>query len=269
MQFTLHMNYFKDKLIWITGASSGIGNEFARQLSNMGARLILSARSKDKLEQFKSKAPIPENIYVVPLDMEDFDSIRETSERVLRDIGPVDMLFCNAGMSQRSVVSETVFEVDERLIRLNLLSHILHTKCLLPSMKQQGFGHFVVISSVAGKLAAPLRSAYCASKHGLHGFFETVRLEEQDNGIKVTMIVPGYVSTSVASNSLTSDGTQQGKTDDSMKGALSPEVLVRKALRKVKNGKFETYIGKIEILGIYIKRLFPTLIHYIAKRRKY
>lgn len=263
------MNYFKDKLIWITGASSGIGYEFATQLSNLGAKLILSARSEDKLDQFKRNAPVPENIYVVPLDMEDFDAIRSTCKKVLKEIGTVDMLFCNAGMSQRSVVSETVFEVDERLIRLNLLSHILQTKCLLPSMKKQGFGHFVVISSVAGKLAAPLRSAYCASKHGLHGFFETVRLEEEDSGIKVTMIVPGYVSTSVASNSLTSDGSQQGKTDDSMKGALSPELLVRKVLRKVKKGKFEAYIGKIEILGIYIKRLFPTLIHYIVKRRKY
>lgn len=263
------MDYFKDKLIWITGASSGIGYEFARQLSLMGARLILSARSKDKLNQFKHNAPTPENIYVVPLNMEDFDAIRETSRCVLKEIGIVDILFCNAGMSQRSIVSETVFEVDERIIHLNLLSHILHSKCLLPSMKKQKFGHFVVISSVAGKLAAPLRSAYCASKHGLHGYFETVRLEEEENGIKVTMIVPGYVSTSVANNSLTSDGTRQGKSDDSMRGALDPKVMVRKALRRVKDGKFEAYIGKMEILGIYIKRLFPSLIHHIVKRRKY
>src|SRR5258708_1449948 len=184
---------FTGKTVWITGASSGIGEALARELSARGARLILSARRADELERVASACADAE---VLPLDMGDREDVRAKTARVANR---VDIAVLAAGISQRSLARETSSDVDRRLMEVNYLGVIELTKAILPSMLARRHGHLVAISSVAGKLGTPLRSGYSASKHALHGFFESLRAElradAQGKRIDVTLLCPGFIRT--------------------------------------------------------------------------
>lgn len=257
---------FTDKTIWITGATSGIGEALAYAFSEAGARLILSARREEKLHAVKAACAHPERHRVVPLDLAETDTLERIAGQVLEE-GPVDILVNNGGISQRGRAVETELAIDRRIMEVNFFGTVALTKAMLASMLARGDGHIVVISSVAGKLGAPQRSAYSASKHALHGFFDVLRSEVYDAGLRVTIICPGYIRTAISKNALTGDGTPQGTMDQNQEEGMSPEACARRILRAIEQEKAEVYIGGKEVAAIYLKRFFPNLLNRILRKR--
>lgn len=257
-----------NKVIWITGASSGIGKSLAIELSNYSCKLILSARRGDVLEEVKQLCKNPENVAVLPFDLADYKSMHNIANKAIKCFGNVNMLINNGGISQRSPIIETSIEVDKKLMEIDYLGTIALTKALLPHFVKNQSGTFVVVTSLMGKFSSPFRSAYCGAKHALHGFFDALRLEHANDNIKVTLICPGFVNTNVARNALTGDGSQQVNQDDMTENGLNPDAFVKQMIKAIKKEKFEAYIGKFEAFGVYVKRLSPKLIHWLVLRSK-
>ncbi len=258
---------FSEKWIWITGASSGIGRGLALELARRGAWLVLSSRNREKLEVLRRETALDEeHCLVVPLDVSDTAAVQQAAVEVLRQIPRLDYLFNNAGVSQRGLIRDTSLEVDRKIMEINYFGAIALTKAVLPAMIRQGGGHVVVTSSIVGKFGFPLRSAYAASKHALHGFFETLLVEEKKSGIAVTLLVPGHIVTDVSINALTATGERYGKMDPGQARGMSVEKAVQKILRGVAKKKREIVVGKADSWSVYLKKYFPGLFFRLAGR---
>ena len=250
-----------NKIVWITGASSGIGAELAKIYSHRGIKLILSSRNVRALERVKSECYYPENIKILPIDLNDFYAAPDLVKKAYNIFGRIDILINNAGVSQRSLIVDTQFDVLKKLIEINYLGTVALSRALLPFFLKQGFGHYVVVSSVMGKYGSPFRSGYSAAKHALHGFFDVMRMEHQKDNINVTIICPGFVRTPIAMNSLIGDGSVLGVDDLATRKGLKVEDFARKMVRSVDQKKWEVQFGKKELLGVYLKRLSNKLLH--------
>ena len=259
---------FDNKVIWITGASSGIGKHLAIALSAYNCKLILSSRRIDELEKVKLRCQDPNVVEVLQLDLAATHTMPVVTEKAIDFFGKIDILINNGGISQRSPIIETSIDVDRKLMEVDYLGTVALSKALLPHFVKQQSGHYVVVSSLMGKFSSHYRSAYCGAKHALHGFFDALRLEHDKDQVKVTIICPGFVNTNVARNALTSDGSQQGYQDEMTENGLDVEVFVKKMITAIRKEKYEAYIGKFERFGVYIKRLSPRLIHKLVMRSK-
>jgi short-subunit dehydrogenase len=261
---------FTNAVIWITGASSGIGEAIALELGRTKAcKLVLSARREDELERVAKQTRLSySDVLILPMDMSDTASMVAHTETVLQRFGRIDYVFQNAGISQRSMVVDTDLAVYRQLMEVNFFGVIALTKAILPVMLAQGKGHFVVTSSVAGKLGTKQRSGYSASKHALHGFFDSLRAETHDAGLRVTIVCPGYIRTAISFNALEADGRAHGVMDENQDKGMTPDELARQLLRAVEQEKEEVYIGGSEIYGIYLKRFFPRMLSRILRKRK-
>ncbi len=273
MGFFLALRYkefkimFENKVVWITGASSGIGIEMARQLANKGAKVVLSSRNEDKLREIQLNLTNPEFHMVIPLDLEQNSAFDQLAQRVYDQYGQIDFLFNNGGLSQRSNVRETPLEVDRRIMEINYFGNVALTKAVLPFMESQKSGHIVVISSIAGKFGFFLRSAYSASKHALHGFYESLRLEEEQFGINVTIACPGKINTAISLNALNSSGEKHGEMDHNQETGMSAEDCVAILLKAVEKNKKEILIGNKEIKAVTLKRFFPKLFWKVIRKQ--
>ena len=261
------MTYFKDKVVWITGASSGIGAEMAKQLASAGAILVLSSRNIKALEQVKSTLDKSENHLVISMDLEHSEHFTEYAEHVVSQFGRIDILINNGGLSQRSRVAESSLAIDRKIMEINYFGNIALAKAVLPFMIRQKSGQFVVISSISGKFGFFLRSAYSASKHALFGFYESLLLEEEANGISVSMICPGKINTNISLNALNKDGETHGVMDHNQSIGMPAYVCAKKILHAVSKKKVEVLIGNKEILAVKIKRFFPQLFWKIIKKQ--
>ncbi len=253
-------------VIWITGASSGIGEELAKQYAKRGSKLILSARRKTELERVKNSCSTPENIKIVPLDLTDFAHLPQRVEEAKRCFGKIDILINNGGVSQRSMIAETDFDVYKQLIDINYLGTIALSKALLPHFIERQQGQYAVVTSVMGKYGSPFRSGYAGAKHALHGFFDVLRMEHQKDNISVSLLCPGFVQTNVTINALTGDGSTLGHDDPATKNGLLVEVFCKKAIKAIDKKAWETYFGKKEKLGVYLKRISQKLLHFVVIR---
>lgn len=262
------MSRINNKVIWLTGASSGIGEALAYELSKKGAMLILSARRKEELERVKGNCPslAQPGIRVLPLDLEQPDTLQLSTEAAIQIFGHIDMLINNGGISQRSFVADTSLAVYRRLMEVNYFGAIALTKYLLPHFIQRKQGHFVNISSLTGKFGTPYRSGYAASKHALHGFFDAVRAEHYNDNIKVTMICPGFIRTSLTFSALTADGTPLNKMDEAQFKGKPADWCAQKIIASIEKNKEEVYIGGREVFGIYLKRFFPGIFSKIIRK---
>jgi short-subunit dehydrogenase len=260
------MKSISDQIIWITGASSGIGEALAYELNNSGNTLILSARNTTRLEEVRAQCRFPDTVYIEPLDLADHDHMPQHVSNVLNMCGKVNILINNAGLSQRSLIIDTQMSVYKKLIDINYLGTVALTKALLPHFIENNGGHFVSVTSLMGRFGSPLRSGYCGAKHGLHGFFDVLRMEHQSDHIDVSLVCPGFVQTNVALNALTADGTTQQKNDLATGNGMPVAVFAHKMIRAIAQKKFEVYIGRKEIMGIYLKRFFPKLLHRVVLR---
>jgi dehydrogenase/reductase SDR family member 7B len=231
---------FNGRCWWVTGASSGIGEALARALAGKGASVILSGRNVPALQAVAKDCA---DALVLPFEATDFPGIPEIAERAWAWKGRVDGLVNNAGISQRSLAADTDFSVYEKMIAVDLLGPIALTQALLPGMVKAGGGRIVAIASVAGLVGAPLRSAYCAAKHGLVGYHDAVRAENEHLGIQVHVIAPGSVRTNVSRNALNADGSRRGVSDSVIDNGLPPEEAARAILEAVEAGKRELVLA--------------------------
>lgn len=260
--------YFSKKVVWITGASSGIGEYLSYALAAEGARLILSSRNLRELERVKATCHPDAEVLLAPLDVADLDAIPELTQEVTKKMGPIDILINNAGVSHRDLALNTQLSVDRKIMDVNYFGTIALTKAVAPSMQARKSGQIVVISSVLGKIGAPYRSAYAASKHALHGFFDSLRAELYPDGISVTLICPGYVHTNVTANALKGDGSANEVVAESTKGGFPPDVFARKALKAIRQQRREVLIAKKEGLGVLMHRFVPGIYARIARNLK-
>jgi len=257
---------FEGKIIWITGASSGIGEALAYEWSKLGAHLILSARRENEMERVKTACVHSDRCTVIPLDLSRQEDIEATADRMLQQFGVIDILVNNGGISQRSLVIETDVSVDRRIMEVDYFSGVILTKKLLPAMVAKGGGHIISISSIVGLFGFPLRSAYSAAKHAMHGFYETVWAELHTQGIRVTVVCPGRILTDVSVNALTKDGSPHGEMDHGQANGITAETCARKIIKAVRKNKKEVYIGKKDLLMIYFKRYIPWLYYKLVSK---
>ncbi|MDB4107171.1 SDR family oxidoreductase [Bacteroidia bacterium] len=251
------------KVIWITGAGSGIGKALALAYNENGNTIILSGRKKEQLEEV---AALLSNSYVLPMDVADELAIAKAVSKVETKFDKVDILINNAGVSQRALVTETSNEVGRKLMEVNFFGSVHLTKAVLPLIQKGSTGNIVGMSSIVGKFGFPLRSYYAASKHALHGFYEALGLELKDTNINTTVVCPGRIKTDISKNALKGDGAAHAQIDPGQQNGVDVNVCARKIKRGIARNKSEIYVGGGEILFIYIKRYFPALFRFIAKR---
>ena len=258
----------KNKVVWITGASSGIGEALAYAFSAAGARVLLSARRTEELERVKKQCAYPDQARVLPLDLLDIPSFEERTKEAIGAFGQVDIMIHNGGVSQRGLVADTELSVHRQLMELDYFSYVALTKALLPYFLARKSGHFVVVSSVMGKIGTPMRSAYAAAKHALHGFFDCLRAEVSPSGVRVTLLTPGYIRTNIAQNALTKDGSKMARASENIEKGLPANRAAAKMLRAVERGRFEVYIGKrsMEMVALWLNRWMPGVVMRLAPK---
>ncbi len=262
------MGTYANKTVWVTGASSGIGEALTYEFAKQGANLIISARRIDELARVQEHCPDPSKVQVLALDLAAQDTFATKTAEALALFGQVDVMVHNAGISQRSLAKDTSVDVDRRLMEINYLGTVALTKTLLPHFLARKSGQFVVVTSLVGIIGSPLRSGYAASKHALHGFFDSLRAELSSDNIGVTIICPGYIATDVSVNALTGDGSKQNSMDAKTAAGLQPEEAAKQMVRDISNGKLEVYIGKGETWAIYLKRFFPGIFAKVLAKAK-
>lgn len=261
------MIFYKDKIVWVTGASSGIGEALVKQLASAGAKVILSARRESELHRVKQACGEDgERCVLVPLDLEDQRSINDAIHKVKTLIGTVDVLINNGGISQRALTAETPIEITRKLMEINFFGAVALTKSVLPGMIKRGAGNIVVVSSIAGKFGFPLRSAYSASKHACHGYFETLDLELREQGVQVTIACPGRVKTNISKAALDKDGKPSSSMDPGIADGISAHKCAKKMLKAIAQGRSEILIGGKELTMVYLKRFIPSLFRKIARK---
>ena len=250
---------FAGKWIWITGASSGLGKAMALSFAREGAHLILSARNEENLMEVAGQCEGTGEKHILPLDLADQTAMPAKAKAALSYGGRVDILINNGGISQRASAVETIPEVTRRLFEINFFGTIELTRLILPSMISRKSGHIVTMSSIVGKFGSPRRSTYSASKHALHGYFDSLRFEVQDDGIDVTLVCPGFINTDISRHALTAQGEPQNTMDKKTTRGLSTEEFSEKVLKAIRGKKKEVNIGKYEVMGVYLKRFVPGL----------
>lgn len=258
----------KNKIIWITGASSGIGEALCYQLNELGAKLIISSRNREALYQVKSNCKInPLDVHVLPLDLENTDSLKEVTNEAIKIFNKIDIIIHSGGVSQRSMALETELSVAQRIMDINFWGTVALTQHLLPSMLSKNTGQIVIISSLVGKFGTKFRSAYSASKHALHGYFDSLRTEI-DPAIKITIVCPGFIKTNVTINALTANGTKQNTMDYAQANGMPADQCAMEIIKAISSGKEEVYIGGKEKYAVLLKRFFPRLFSKIVKKAK-
>jgi short-subunit dehydrogenase len=257
---------FHNKVVWITGASSGIGEALAYAFAAEGAQLVLSARREEELQRVAKACG---NAYVLPFDMLSLVEHTDRVQDVMNTYGRIDYLVLNAGVSQRSFVKDTEFDVYRRLFEVNFFSIVSLTQAVLPIFTAQKSGVFVPIASVAGRISTPRRAAYGATKHALIGFFDSVRAEGFHDGIRVTTILPGYIKTNISLHAMNEKGEAYGKMDPNQAKGLDPNFTAQKILQAVLAGKNEFFVGGfLEGFGLFVKRFFPSIMPFMLRKIK-
>ncbi|MBI4929170.1 MAG: SDR family oxidoreductase [Bacteroidetes bacterium] len=258
-------SFFENKVVWITGASSGLGEALAKEFASEKTKLILSARRESELQRVKkecSKFILEENILILPLDITELANIDSEVQKVIQKFGRIDILVNNAGVSQRSFIVDTPLDVERKIMEINYFGTVAITKAVLPVMRKQKSGHLVVISSLMGKFGYYRRSSYAASKHALHGYFEALRMEELDNNIHVSLICPGFINTKVSFNAITETGKSFNEMDEGQKNGMVPETCAKKILKAVRNKRVEVFMGGQELMAVIVKRFFPRFFYW-------
>lgn len=260
------MNY-KGKTVWITGASSGIGAELARQFAMEGARVIISSHEAEELSGVKKQLEsISTDIHEVVFNLGNPEEVKATADKVLKEFGRVDVLMNNGGISTRALATETSLEIDRRIMEIDYFSGVILTKALLPAMIENGYGHIGVTSSISGKFGFPLRSAYAAAKHALFGFYKSVWAENNKKGIRVTVFSPGRVRTNISLHALEKDGKAHGKMDAGQAKGITPEKCAQKMIRAMKRNRKDVLIGGSELVMVWIHKNFKPLYYLLVNK---
>lgn len=247
----------KNKIVWITGASSGIGEAITYECFKAGAKLILSARNRDELYRVKSNCKNSINVHILLLDLEDTVSLPQKALDAIRIFGQIDILINSGGISQRGFALETGLATEQKIMNINFWGSVVLSKAVIPQMIDNSGGYIVCVSSLVGKFGTQLRSAYAASKHALHGYFDSLRSEVFDKNINITIVCPGFIKTNVSINALTASGKSQGIMDAGQAKGMSAETCAKEIIKAINLKKEEVYIGGKEVKTVFYKRFFP------------
>jgi dehydrogenase/reductase SDR family protein 7B len=260
---------FAGKVAWVTGASSGIGEALVYKLSELGAKVIISSNDTAGLERVKKACGSRSGMIITAsFDLSDTSGIEKLVEQQFNSIGKIDYLLNIGGISQRSRIDETPMWLDRKIFEINYFGTIALTKAVLPYMISKKSGHILATSSISGRFGFPLRSAYSASKQALHGFFETLYLENKANNIRTSVIIPGRVRTSISMHALDREGKEFGKMDGVLAKGLPPDKAAKKIIRGIINNKREILVGRSELIMLYIRRIWPWLFFRIGDKIK-
>jgi len=259
-------------VVWITGASSGIGEALARQYILQGDQLVLSARRETELNRVKQACIAlggkEVDILVLPLDVTEHGEMQDRVQAVLHQFKCIDVLINNAGISQRSKCLDTDLSVYKTLLDVDVLGQIALTKVVLPIMVRQKSGHIAVTSSVAGKVGVKWRTGYCAAKHAVMGFFDALRAEVNEYGIQVSTITPGFIKTDVARNAVVGDGSQFEGDDPNIEGGMDVDKCAHVIVSQMNKGVKEIAVGEgLSLLALKIKRFFPGLLFTMVAKQ--
>lgn len=263
---------YHNQVIWITGASGGLGRELAIQLSEGTTKLILSARQQEKLLETQKLANLSfDRCLILPLDLTSLNEskLKEAQNKILEKFGKLDIIIHNASLSQRSQADKTKEEVDRKIMETIFFGPVKMTKYFLSTLLKSQNPRLVIISSLAGKFGVPLRSSYCAAKHALHGFFEAMRIE-QHGKIKISFFILGGVKTESAMHALNGDGTVHNQLDQWHDRNMCPQLCASMIIQRIPEKKSDWVIGRVEKLGLWLKAHFPTLhqkilLHFYQK----
>ncbi|MEI7831189.1 MAG: SDR family oxidoreductase [Prolixibacteraceae bacterium] len=257
----------QSKIIWITGASSGIGEALAIRWAAPGVQLVLSGRNRSQLELVAEKCRnVGAAVKILVFDLTLTDEVASAVANFQTEFPRLDILVNNGGISQRSLLINTPMEVARKIMEVDFWGHADLTRRILPFMVKTGGSKIVVISSLTGLFGFPQRSAYSAAKHALHGFFETLRLEHFKDNIRVTMVCPGMVKTNISIHALTATGGEHGLMDKGQAEGVLASTCAKKIVKAVGRNKKEVIIGKKDVIMPYLKRYFPWLFYQIAQR---
>ena len=263
------MQLFDRKVVWITGASSGIGEALVYAFVKRGATIIASSNDNDALEVVKNKCgSFSGQVNCVAFDLSDTKDISELVKTQIAKFDKIDILVNLGGVSQRAEIVETPLWLDRKIMEINYFGTIALTKAVLPYMIEKKSGFILATSSISGRFGFPLRSAYSASKQALHGFFETLFLENKINNIKSSVIIPGRVRTNISVHALERDGKEHGKLDDGQAGGISPEKAAQIIIKGIIRNKREILVGRTELLMLFIRRYLPWLFFRIGDKLK-
>lgn len=250
---------------WVTGASSGIGLELARQLVRKGSKVVLTARRADELEALRTEFPQQsDRLAVIPADLTQSERIPALCEQAWQAFGRLDVVVHNAGISQRSLADHTQPEVYRKLMEINYFAPAAITAQLLPRFKAQAKGHFVVISSVAGLFGVPLRTGYAAAKHAVKGHFEALQTELYNSPVGCTLVFPGRINTPISLSALTGSGEPHNKMDAGQLNGIPVEQCAREILRALERRKRRVFIAREEKVLFWFWKWWPALYYKIA-----
>jgi len=262
-------SFFRGKVVWVTGASSGIGEALAYRFAELGARLIISSNDIEGLEKVRATCEkYSQTVNCAAFDLSDTKDIETLVGQQVKREGRIDYLLNIGGISQRARIEETPLWLDRKIFEINYFGTIALIKAVLPHMAENRSGHILATSSITGRFGFPLRSAYSASKHALHGFIETLYLENKKNNIRASVIIPGRVRTRISFHALDGEGNEHGKMDDGQAGGLLPEQAADIIIRGIRKNKREILVGKGELFLLYVRRICPWLFFRIADKIK-
>jgi short-subunit dehydrogenase len=262
-------NVFEGKIAWITGASSGIGEALVHEFIEEGATVIASSHDLAGLKRVQTDCGEKSGkVICVPFDLADTSGIEQIVELQLKNLGRIDYLLNIGGISQRARIDETPLWLDRKIFEINYFGTIALSKAILPYMIKQKSGHILATSSISGRFGFPLRSAYSASKQALHGFIETLYLENKIYNIRATVIIPGRVRTAISMHALDSSGKEHGKLDAGQAKGLLPKEAAKIIVKGIRRNKREILVGKSEMMMLHIRRYCPWLFFIIADKIK-
>ncbi|MRX28569.1 SDR family oxidoreductase [Kangiella sp. HZ709] len=259
---------FTNKTVWITGASSGIGEALAYEFAKLGAKLILSARREKELGRVREACENSEQHIIVPLDLAVNTEFQNLVDSVVSNVGKIDLLINNAGLSQRAPVLDTQLSVHRRLMEINYLGTVALSQALLPHLVANKSGGIVTVSSLVGKFTTPLRSAYSASKHAITAYMDSLRAELSGTGVQFMTVYPGFIKTNITYKALLADGSEQNKMDDAQNNGMDASVCAKKIIKAYLAKKDEAFIGGKETYAVYIKRFLPKIFARMIRKAK-
>ena len=260
-------NDYTNKVVWITGASSGIGESLVYEFVIMGATVIASSNDLPGLLRVKQACDSKsEMLNCVPFDLSDTAGIEEIVRLQIAAYGKIDILLNIGGISQRARIDETPLWLDRKIFEINYFGTVALTKAVLPYMIRKKSGHILATSSISGRFGFPLRSSYSASKQALHGFFETLYLENKSSNIRTSVIIPGRVNTAISYHALKPDGKEHGQLDEGQAKGISPDRAAKIIIRGIEKDKREILVGKSELMLLHIRRYLPWLFFRIADK---
>jgi short-subunit dehydrogenase len=263
------MKRFDGKIVWITGASSGIGESLVYAFIKRGAIVIASSNEIQELERVKKNCgESAGRVICATFDLSETSEIKKLVDEQISKTGRIDYLLNLGGISQRATIEESPLWLDRKIMEINYFGTIALTKAVLPFMIRQKSGHILATSSISGRFGFPLRSGYSASKQALHGFFETLHIENKKNNINASVIIPGRVKTKISYRALDAEGKEHGKMDEGLAKGISPEKAAEIIIRGIIKNKREILVGGSELIMLFIRRYFPFLFFRLADKIK-